>query len=201
MDAAVAGHVLAQVLHAGVHQLHGVQGAAAVLGVARRVGGDAVELVEHLDAGVVRAGDDLVHVARVPGQGAVELAPHALASHEGLACAALLAGAAVEDDRAAVAGLFEEVPDGEGRAQRARAEHVVAAAVAGSALDKRLMLSAAGGLAESGEGVKLAQDADYRPSGAVPAAKGGFHAGEALRDLEAVLAQGVTVEPGALELL
>lgn len=60
--------------------------------------------------------------------------------------------------------FFEEVLDGEGRAQRARAEHVVAAAVSGSALDQGLVLGASRGLAQAGERVVLAEDADYRPA-------------------------------------
>ena len=62
VDARVVGHMLAQKLHADVHELDRVQRAPAQLRRARRVGGDAVEGVLHLDAGVRAAGDDLVAV-------------------------------------------------------------------------------------------------------------------------------------------
>lgn len=190
--------MLAQVLRAGVHELDGVERAAAVFRVARRVGGDAVELVEHLYAGVVRAGDDLVHVARVPGQGEVKAAPQPLAGHEGLARAALLARAAVKDDRSARAAALEEVLYGEGSAQRARTEHVVPAAVPRPAGDERPLLCTGCRLAEAGERVVFAEDADHRPSLAESAAEGGGDAAKALRHLKAVRAQRVAVEPGGL---
>ena len=107
VDARIVGHMLAQKLHADVHELDRVQRAPAQLRRARRVGGDAVEGVLHLDAGVRAAGDDLVAVLRVPGERGVELLPEAVARHESLGCAALLAGAAVERDGAGAAGLLQ----------------------------------------------------------------------------------------------
>ena len=137
----------------------------------------------------------------MPGQGEVKAPPQPLAGHEGLSGAALLARAAVKDDRAARAAALEEVLYGEGSAQRARTEHVVPAAVPRPAGDERFFLRAVRRLAEPGKGVVFAEDADHRLSLAEFAAEGGLYAAKALRHLEPVLAEYGAVERRALELL
>ena len=187
VDARVVGHMLAQKLHADVHELDRVQRAPAQLRRARRVGGDAVEGVLHLDAGVRAAGDDLVAVLRVPGERGVELLPEAVARHESLGCAALFAGAAVERDGAGAAGLLQPGLDADRGGQRARAQQIVPAAVAGAAgralgVDQLPAL-----LREAGQRVILGQNADMRPPGAKARGKRGGDAAHALLHAEALL--------------
>ncbi len=127
------GHVLAQILHADVHQLHGVQGAAALVRVARRVGGHTGKAVFLLDAGEAGAADGTVNIIRVPGDGRVQAAPGPVPGHEGLARAALLAGTAEEDDGAAAPAALEKVLHRAGGGQGAGAQQIMVAAVAGLA--------------------------------------------------------------------
>ena len=107
MYAAVLGHMLAQELHADVHQLHRVQRTAPVIRIARRVGGFAVEFIQHLYAGIVRSGRVLVHVRRVPRKCRVQRVPRAIARHIRLARAALFAGAAEIYHRAGLAAQLQ----------------------------------------------------------------------------------------------
>ena len=199
VDAGRLRHVLAQKLHADVHQLDRVQRGAAQLRAAGGVGGDAGELILGLDAGVAGAGGDLVDAARMPGQRGVQLLPDAVAGHEGLGRAALLAGAAVEDDGAGMA-VLQIFFDGEGSRQRARAQHIVAAAVAVAAGDKLPALGSARLLGEAAEGVELGEDADDRLAGAIACLEGGLDAGDRRLDGEAFLFQNLAVEFCGLEL-
>ena len=201
VDAGIAGHVLPQELDAHVHQLHGVQGAAPPLRGGGRLGGQAVERVEHLDAGVGGAGGHLVAVAGVPRQCRVQAVPQALPGHVCLGGHALLAGAAVEDHRAGAAGLLQVVLHADGGGHSAGAQQVMAAAVAAAALDQLVILRAAGSLAQAGQGVILRQKADDRLAAAVGGGKGGGDAADALLHLEALLLQHLHEEGGGLDLL
>ena len=187
MDARVVGHMLAQKLHADVHELDRVQRAPAQLRRARRVGGDAVEGVLHLDAGIRAAGDDLVAVLRVPGERGVELLPEAVARHESLGCAALFAGAAVERDGAGAAGLLQPDLDADRGGQRACAQQIVPAAVAGAAGRALRVDQLPALLRETGQRVILGQNADVRPPGAKACGKRGGDAAHALLHAEALL--------------
>ena len=193
--------MLAQELYADVHQLHRVKRAAAVVRVARRVRGLAGKLVEHLDAGVVRPGLDLVDVARMPAQRRVERLPQALAGHVGLAAASFLAGAAEEDHRAAPAALFQIALDGCRRGERARSEQIVSAAVSGPAGNERRELRLSRLLAQTGERVVLSQDADHRLAAAVGAAEGRVDPAEPFRHRKAERAQRFAVKRRRLMLL
>ena len=135
----------------------------------------------------------------MPGQRGVQLLPDAVAGHEGLGRAALLAGAAVEDDGAGMA-ILQIFFDGEGSRQRARAQHIVAAAVAVAAGDKLPALGSARLLGEAAEGVELGEDADDRLAGAIACLEGGLDAGDRRLDGEAFLFQHFAVEFCGLEL-
>ena len=96
----------------------------------------------------------------MPGQRAVQALPDTVSCEEGLGRAALLAGAAVEYHGSLTARLFEVILQGKCRRQRSGSQHVVAAAVARAAGNKRFLLHCALFLAQARESVKLAQNAD-----------------------------------------
>ena len=73
MDAGGVDHVLPQVVAAHVHQLHGVQSAAAQMGLSAGVGGDAVKGEVGAHDGHAAPGADLVDGLRVPGVGKVHV--------------------------------------------------------------------------------------------------------------------------------
>ena len=186
--------MLPQELHPDVHQLHRIQGAAAVVGVARRVGGLPGEFVQHLDAGIVCSGFDLVDIARVPAQGRVQLFPQTVSGHEGLSGAALFSGAAEKDHGSRSSAFLQPGLDGAGRRERADPQQVVTAAVAVSARRHRGRFRCAGLLAEAGERVKLAQDSDHGPAASEAAAEGRGNIAEILRHREAQLPKLSAVE-------
>ncbi len=193
--------MLAQELDPDVHQFNRVQSAAPLLRVPGRVGRDAVKLIQDLNAGVVGAGHGLVSIAGMPGQGSVQLLPETFPCHKGLSRAPLFPGAAVIDDGARAAGFFQPGLDRGRSSERAGPQQVVAAAVAAAALGDGLRGNGTGLLAETGEGVKLAEDADDGPAAAVRAAESRPDAAEILGDGEAQLAQGTAIEVPGLELL
>ena len=201
VDAGVMGHMLPQELDAHVHQLHGIQSAASPLRGGGRLGGQAVERVEHLDAGVGGAGGHLVAVAGVPGQRRVQTVPQALAGHVRLGGHALLAGAAVEDHRTGAAGLLQIVLHADGGGHCAGTQQVMAAAMAAAALDQLVILRAARRLGQSGQGIILRQEADDRLAAAVGGGKGGGDIADALLHLEALRLQHLHKEGGGLDLL
>ena len=79
----------------------------------------------------------------MPAERGVQLVKHAVARHERLAGAALLAGAAVQNDGAAFAGLGEVVLQTDGGGHGARAQQIVAAAVTAPSLHQLVVLGAA----------------------------------------------------------
>ena len=103
---------------------------------------------------------NLVDHAGMPADRRIQLVKHVVAGHEGLAGAALLAGAAVVDHGAFGAGLLKIFLDGDGRGKRAHAEQVVAAALAGI-FAVRLLLQAVRLLSQAAQGVIFAQDAQH----------------------------------------
>ena len=133
VDPGLVTHVLPQELDAHVHQLHRVQGAAAPVRVSGGMGRHAGEVVLGLDAGVGGAGEHLVGVVRVPGEGRVQTVPQAVPGHEGLGGAALLAGAAVQHHGAGDLGGLQIRLHPQGGGHGAGAQQVVPAAVAAAA--------------------------------------------------------------------
>ena len=201
VDAAVVGHVLAQKLYADVHKLHGVERAAPVVRVSGGVRGNAVEFIEHLNARVVRAGGYLVRVGRVPGERGVEPVPEPFTRHIRLGCAALLAGAAEENDGTGLSARGEIFLYRRSRGERTGAEQVVPAAVAVPAGGDALRFGNAALLRKTGERVKLAENADHRMTGAVGAGKRRFNAAKVLLHREAQLFQRVRIERRGFEFL
>ena len=119
VDAAVTRHVLTQKLHADIHKLHCVKCTAAKLGAVCGVSRNALEFIQHLYAGVVCAGVYLVLGRRMPRKRSIELRPQPVTSHVRLTASALLARAAKEHDRAAVAAFLQILLDGECSRKRA----------------------------------------------------------------------------------
>jgi hypothetical protein len=189
VDAGVLLDVLAQVVDADVHQHRAVERAAAVVGVARAVGGDAVEVhLERVHREAAAVGPDAVDVGGVPGDRGVEVVEGAGAGHVGLAGQRLLGRAAVVAHGAGDAVRAHGRLHGEGRAERADAVEVVAAAVAGAAGDE---LAALGRrvLREARQRVVLAEDADDRCALAPGGDEGRVHPADAPGDGEAVRRQ------------
>ena len=201
VDPAVGGHVLPEILNAGIHQFHGVKGASAKPGVACGMGGNALEFIKDLNGGIVGAGDHFVDIGRMPGQGRIKISPDPVPGHKGLGGAAFLPGAAVEDHGPLPAGFFQIVLDGKGSSQGAGAQHVVAAAVAGRSFCKGPGLQAALFLAHAGEGVEFAQDPDDGTAVSVGAGEGSFYAGEVFLQLKAVFTKDLFIKGGGLEFL
>ncbi len=143
----------------------------------------------------------LVAVAGVPGQRRVQIGKNAVTGHEHLAAAMLLARAAVIADGARLAGLLQIVLYRHRRGQRTAAQGAVPAAVAVAALFHRLLDRAAGFLAQPGQGVELAQDADHRLAAAPAAHKCGGDARQALLHLKALRFQHLDQRRRAFRLL
>ena len=185
MDPAVVGHVLPQKLHPDIHEFHRIQRASPVIGVSGGMGRLAPEAIEHLDAGIVCSGFDLVDIARVPAQGGVQLFPQAVPGHESFSRSPLFSRAAEKDHRTGPAAFLQPLLDGAGRGEGAHAKQIVPAAVTVPAGDKGLCLGASGFLAEAREGVKFSQNADHRSAAAEAAAEGRFDPAEFFRHLKA----------------
>lgn len=183
---ALGGHVLPQELNAHIHQLGGVQGAAAIPGIIGGVGGDAGEGIRHLNAGGVGAYGDLIGVAGVPGQSGVQIPEHPVSGHEGLSGAALLTGAAVEYHRAVEQSCGNGPFDGNGSGQSTRTQQIVAAAVSAASGFQGLGMIQTGGLRQPGQGIKFPQQADDRPAAAEGTGKGSGNAAQILLDGKAL---------------
>ena len=162
VDARLVDHVLAQVVAADVHQLAGVQRAAAQVRRAARVRGHAVEHEVRAHDGHIAIRAHLVDGARVPGVGKVHVVKAACARDELLGARALLGRAAKEDHRAVHLVLDHVVLQRHGRRKRARADQVVAAAVTRAAGHHRLLGGAGRLLRQPVQRVVLSQQAHHR---------------------------------------
>ena len=197
----LGGDVLPQVIGPHVHQLAGVQGASALLGTVRRVGGAAGKVEADLVVGQHAPGKGHVAGCRVPGEYGVQAAEAALPGHEALAKAVLLSGAAEELHCTGRAGGLQPLLDDDGRPHRAGAQRAVAAAMSPGFPGDGTGLRHARLLAQAGEGVVLAQDADDRAPAPEGGLDGGGDAAGALRHLEPLLPQRLHNGPAALLLL
>ena len=164
------------------------------------MGCHAGEFIQHLDAGIVGTGGDLVGLPRMPAERRVQLLPQALPGHIGLAAAALLAGAAVKHHRAGLAALLQIALHRGSCRQGACAQKIVAAAVAVPAGNQGIRAALPCFLAQAGEGVILGQNADDGLALPEAAAEGGVDVAQLLRHLKAQLTQGIAVERCSLEL-
>ena len=109
VHAALGLHVLTQVLHAGVHELHRIQRRTAILRIAGRMCGASMEGIHDLNRRVVRTGLYLIDILRMPAESCIEGTPHVVARHKGLRRTALFTRTAEEDHRALVAARLEVV--------------------------------------------------------------------------------------------
>ena len=122
----------------------------------------------------------------MPAERGVQVVKGAVAGHEGLAGAAFLAGAAVVADGAGQVVDFEVLFDEHGGQHRAGPEQVVTAPLPWLAGLERLRLGGAGLLAQTSQGIVLAQEADDRAAAAGLGHEGGGDACHVGRDLEAL---------------
>ena len=203
VDAHVRLHMLPHVVGGHVHQLHRVQGAPTVEGVAGGMGGLAVEVKLHrVHAGVAGSPGPVVGVG-VPGHGAVHALKGAVPDHEHLAYQGLLRRAAIEADRPLGPAGGNGVLQGQRRAHRAHAQVVVAAAVAGALRLVRILelLVVRHLLVETGQGVVLPQVGNDRAAGAVLGADGRGDGAHPQLHPEALGLQEFGNGPGGLHLL
>ena len=196
MHGALGLHVLPEELHPHIHQLGGIQSAAAVVGVVGGMGGNALKAVFHLQAGGVGAGGDLVGVPGVPGQGGIQIPEHPVPSHEGLSGAALLPGAAVEHHGSG------EIPGGDGflhcqcGTEGGGTQQVVTAALSAGTVLSGGALGCPGLLGQTGQGIKFPQNPDHRLSAAEAAAEGGGQSAQAFLNGKALLPEQPDVFSG-----
>ena len=179
------GQMLPQVVRGHVHDLDGVEGAPPDPGRAGRVGRLALEGEDRREEGV--AADAVVgaEAARaVVVDDGVDALEEARPDHVRPAGDDLLGRRAEDLDRPFDAVCVHGLLDGDGRGRRGRAHGVMAAAVAGRALDDRVLCRHAGFLREHGQGVELAEKPDDRLPGAVTGDEAGRHAGQAALDRE-----------------
>ena len=107
VHAGVRGHVLAQIVHPHVHELHCIQGAAAQVGRVRGMRCLAMEDKLCLNIGQRALAEQTGVAGWVPGQCCIHIIEHAGAGHEGLAGAAFLGWTAVIAHASARAGAFQ----------------------------------------------------------------------------------------------
>ena len=189
VDGALGLHMLPEELDADVHQLRAVQSGAAVPWVSRGVGGGAREFIDHLHTGGVGAGGHLVGVAGVPGNGGVQILEKAVSRHKGLARAAFLAGASIENNGSLQLSGSNGILDGDSRGKAGRAQQIVAAALPAAALNKRLLFRHAGNLRQTGQGIIFAQNADLGAAGAIASGESRGNTAKVLLYPEALLLQ------------
>ncbi len=132
VDAGGVDHVLPQVVAAHVHQLHGVQRAAAQMGLRACMGSNAVKDEIGPHNGYAAPGTHLVHGFRVPGVGKIHPIEIPGPGNELLGAGALLGRTAEEDHGAVLLLLDQVVLQGHGGGIAPRTQQIVAAAVTGA---------------------------------------------------------------------
>ena len=98
MDPGFRDHMFSQVVAAHIHQLDGVQGAAAQVGAAAGMGGNSMENKVGAHDGVAVVGFYGVFCCRMPGVNKVHTVKHPGPGHKLLGAGAFLRGAAEIDD-------------------------------------------------------------------------------------------------------
>ena len=164
----VGDHVLPQIVAAHVHQFGGVQRAAPGKGSGRGVGGAPGKAVFHPHHRQRAGADHRVHRVRMPGEHRVQPAEQPRARHVCLARAVLLGRAAEKPHLRPHKARRHQLLQDHRRAERARAQQVVAAAVPRRALCQRRLLRAGRLLGQPVQRIVFAQKADHRPLAAVP---------------------------------
>ena len=192
-------HVFPQELNAYVHQFRGIQCGAAAPGVACSMGSQTGESILHLQTGGRGTVHNFVGIAGMPGNGGIQRGEDTVAGHKGLACAAFLAGAAIENHGSGQFTGFDCFFDGNGGAQRTGAQKVVSAALTAAAVFQRFFLGKSGNLRKTGQCVILTQNTDDRPTAAEAAGKRGGDAAQILGYIEAFLGQDLHIGGGGFE--
>lgn len=200
VDPGLLRDVFAEEVEGVGHDLDAVESGAPGVGGGGGVGGASGETEFAGDVGEPGVAVGFIAVEGVPGEDDGGVLEGVGADQVDLAAAAFLGGGAVEADGAGGFGGFEVVFDGDGGEGGGGAEEVVAAAMAGSAIDAGLALGDVL-LGETGEGVVFADDADNGGSGAPFGDEGGRDAGHVFGDAEAVGLEFVAKQGGAFELL
>ena len=188
VHAGVGGHVLAHQIGHVVHRFGAVERRTPAFRGRGGVGGCAVEAkAPGLVAGAALRHRGVV-VAGVPVQHHVHVVEQAGAGHVHLAGTALFRRCSVDAHRARrIAGL-QPVRNRDSRDRRCAAEQVVAAGMAGSALDQRLSIRQRR-LRQAGQRVELGEDADDRRASAAAGHEGRGQVGDASFHCEAVVLQ------------
>ena len=178
MDGTFGLHVLPQELNAHVHHLRTVQSGTSLPGVACSMGSGARELIDHLQTGRIGAGRHLIGIAGVPGDGSVQIFEQPVSCHKGFSGAALLTGAAVENDCALELSFRDRFLDGDGGTQAGSTQQIVTTALAAAVGHQGLFLGDTCLLGKAGQRIVLTQDTDAGSSGAVAAGKRGGNAAQ-----------------------
>ena len=105
VHAHLRGHMLPQIVHAHIHQLAGVQGAAPQMGSRRRVGAPPAEGKIYADIGVGAVALDRIAVSRMPGKTGIHILEIAVPGQKHFRPSGFLTGAAKHLHRAC-AGMF-----------------------------------------------------------------------------------------------
>jgi hypothetical protein len=121
-------------------------------------------------------------------------------NHVQLAVSPFLGGCTVIADSAGDFVRSQPILEGDGGKQRCRAQKVVAAAVAGTAVDEGLAIRR-GVLRETGQCIVLAHDADHRFALAPGSGEGRWHARDTIGQGESRRAQFGLEQAGALVFL
>ena len=194
-------HVLAQIVDAHVHQLAGIQCAAAQMRRAAGMRGRAEELIFQFDAGNGIRPADAVVIARMPGEHGVDAVKVAVAGQEGLRAAGFLGGTAVIDHGARLAGGLQILLDRQCGSDGCGAQCGMSAAVAVAALFHGLLLRQAGLLAQHRQCVIFAQKADDGMSLAEGRLEGGGQTAQAFLYAETFRGEDIALQARRLELL
>ena len=200
VQTAAGDNVLAQVVGAHIHQLNGVQGAAAQPGSAAGMGGNALEVELHQLIGVVGAAADRVHIGGMVGQAAVQVVEDAGAGHIALTGEVLLRRAGVEAQGTGDVLLLHRVHQRREGQHAGGAQQVVAAGVAVSAGSDRILDRLAGLLAQAGQRIEFTEDTDDRMAAAIFGDEGGLHHINRGGDLGPQALEVVLLQLGGVEL-
>ena len=167
VDPGLRDHMLPQIIAAHVHELRGVQGAAAQMGRTAGMGGDAFKLKVCSHDGIAVIAFHGVDGGWMPGVYKIHVVEHPGPGHELFGSGAFLGGAAEVDDGAVLFIFHQIFLYSQYGGQGTGAQGAVPAAVARRSGFHRLLPGGGGLLAQGGESVIFPQDAHDRLSGTV----------------------------------
>ena len=161
MDARLLDHMFAQVVDPNIHELRAIERAAPQVWGRRRMRGHAMKV--DLE-GVHRqrcAIPDQIGIARMPGQGRIQVVKDAILGHKGLANQGLFGRAAIKANRACEVLLFHGRLHGQSRPQARGAKEIMPTAMTRSPFGNRIERWGHF-LGKARQGIVLTQDADDR---------------------------------------